>query len=210
MGIAIIGAGGFARHILPYVRPVDPDIVLASEVRAEIATTMAGFTVLDTADLAAPEHAGRSLCLAIGSSAARRRIHAQMKAQGRVFADIRASTAIVYDDAEIGEGLVLCHFSMIMANTRVGRQFQCNYYSSVAHDCVIGDFVTFAPRVACNGHVVVEDGAFVGAGAIIRDGRAGAPIVIGAGAVVGMGAVVTRSVPPGATVAGNPARILPR
>ena len=33
-------------------------------------------------------------------------------------------------------------------------------------------------------------------------------IVIGKGAVVGMGAVVPKSVPPGVTVIGNPARIL--
>jgi acetyltransferase-like isoleucine patch superfamily enzyme len=33
-------------------------------------------------------------------------------------------------------------------------------------------------------------------------------LVIGRGAVVGMGAVVTKSVPPGLTVVGNPARTL--
>jgi len=32
--------------------------------------------------------------------------------------------------------------------------------------------------------------------------------VIGRGAVVGMGAVVTKNVPPGVTVVGNPARLL--
>ncbi|RME98758.1 MAG: acetyltransferase, partial [Alphaproteobacteria bacterium] len=46
--------------------------------------------------------------------------------------------------------------------------------------------------------------------AVIRPGKPGEPIVIGAGATVGMGAVVTRSVPPGETVVGNPARPLRR
>jgi acetyltransferase-like isoleucine patch superfamily enzyme len=76
----------------------------------------------------------------------------------------------------------------------------------VAHDCIIGDFVTFAPAVKCNGNVIVEDHAYVGTGAIIRQGTPNKPIVIGRGAVVGMGAVVTRSVAPGATVVGSPAR----
>jgi len=52
---------------------------------------------------------------------------------------------------------------------------------------------------------VVRRGASIGTGAVVLGG-----IEIGARAIVGAGAVVTRDVPPGATVAGNPARILRR
>ena len=45
--------------------------------------------------------------------------------------------------------------------------------------------------------------AYIGAGALIKEGR-----VIGAGAMVGMGAVVTHDVPPGQVWAGVPARPL--
>jgi acetyltransferase-like isoleucine patch superfamily enzyme len=75
----------------------------------------------------------------------------------------------------------------------------------LAHDCVIGDFVTFAPDVHCNGGVIVEDYAYIGTGAIIKQGTVEKPIVIGRGAVVGMGAAVTKSVAPFTTVVGNPA-----
>ena len=47
---------------------------------------------------------------------------------------------------------------------------------------------------------VVEDGASIGSGATILGG-----VRIGAGALVGAGAVVTKDVPSGATVVGNPA-----
>jgi UDP-2-acetamido-3-amino-2,3-dideoxy-glucuronate N-acetyltransferase len=50
---------------------------------------------------------------------------------------------------------------------------------------------------------VVERGASLGSGAIVLGG-----VRIGAGALVGAGAVVTRDVPAGATVVGNPARPL--
>ena len=60
----------------------------------------------------------------------------------------------------------------------------------------------------CNGNIVIEDFAYIGSGAVIRQGKPGAPLVIGRGATVGMGAVVTRNVPAGAIVVGNPARLL--
>lgn len=52
---------------------------------------------------------------------------------------------------------------------------------------------------------VVKEGAAIGAGAVIVCG-----VYIGRNALVGAGAVVTKDVPDGATVVGNPARILPR
>ena len=95
---------------------------------------------------------------------------------------------------------------MVTASARIGLQFQCNIYSYVAHDCVIGDFVTFAPSVCCNGNVHVQDFAYIGTGAVLKQGTADKPLVIGAGAIVGMGAVVTKDVEPGAVVVGNPAK----
>jgi sugar O-acyltransferase (sialic acid O-acetyltransferase NeuD family) len=112
------------------------------------------------------------------------------------------------DDVQVGEGAVLCPFVTLTSNVRIGKHFHANLYSYVEHDCVIGDFVTFAPGVKCNGTVHIEDHAYIGAGAVIKQGLPNAPLVIGRGAVVGMGAVVTKSVPPGVTVVGNPARPL--
>ena len=125
---------------------------------------------------------------------------------GAGFITLRAGSAIIGDQVTIGEGSVICDFCMVTVDARIGRHFHANIYSYVGHDCTIGDFVTLAPRVCINGNTVVEDDVYIGTGAVIRNGAPGAPIVIGKGAVVGMGAVVTRSVPPGATVVGNPAR----
>jgi len=52
---------------------------------------------------------------------------------------------------------------------------------------------------------VVERGASLGSGCVVLGG-----VRVGVGAVVGAGAVVTKDVPPGAVVAGVPARILER
>ncbi len=50
---------------------------------------------------------------------------------------------------------------------------------------------------------VVRRGAYIGSGAVLLCG-----ITVGENAVIGAGSVVTRDVPPGAIVAGNPARPL--
>jgi acetyltransferase-like isoleucine patch superfamily enzyme len=62
-----------------------------------------------------------------------------------------------------------------------------------------GDRAQRPPIVAKQ--VVVEDDVWIGIGAIILKG-----VRIGQGAKVGAGAVVTKDVPAGATVVGNPAR----
>ena len=98
----------------------------------------------------------------------------------------------------------------LTSNIIIGQCFQANIYSYVAHDCKIGDFVTFAPGVMCNGNVHVGDRAYIGTGAVIKQGTPEKPLIIGADAIVGMGAVVTKNVPDGVTVVGNPARILER
>ncbi len=53
------------------------------------------------------------------------------------------------------------------------------------------------------GRISVQDGAFVGARAVLLPG-----VTIGRRSVVGAGAVVTRSVPDGVVVAGSPARVV--
>ncbi len=52
--------------------------------------------------------------------------------------------------------------------------------------------------------ITIEERVWIGGGAILLSG-----VTIGQEAIVGAGAVVTKDVPAGARVAGNPARILP-
>ena len=51
--------------------------------------------------------------------------------------------------------------------------------------------------------VTIEDRVWIGGGAILLPG-----VTLGREAIVGAGSVVTRDVPPGARVVGNPARVL--
>jgi sugar O-acyltransferase (sialic acid O-acetyltransferase NeuD family) len=146
--------------------------------------------------------------IAIANSKIRETLALRCAASGIVSIDVLAQSAVILDNVKIGEGALLCNFTHITSDVQIGRYFHANFYAYVAHDCVIGDFVTFGPGAKCNGNVHIDDHAYVGSGAVLKQGRPGSPRRIGRGAVIGMGAVVTRDVPAGVTVVGNPARPL--
>lgn len=208
--IGIYGASGCGRGILPLVRDAlgkkDTRLVFIDDAISQ--KRINGHEVLTwPAFLAAPD-TDRSVCIAIAKSNVREKLARQCDAAGVALREARAANVVEMDDVVVGEGACLSPFVTLTSNIRIGRCFHANLYSYVEHDCVIGDFVTFAPSVKCNGNVRIEDHAYIGTGAIIKQGQPGKPLTIGRGAVVGMGAVVTRDVPAGVTVIGNPARPL--
>jgi sugar O-acyltransferase (sialic acid O-acetyltransferase NeuD family) len=208
--IAVFGASGFGREILPLVRKklqaeTDPWELVFVDDNPQT-PEINGHRVLSYENWLTEPARSRHIVFAIANSAVRERLAARCAADGVNFFDVMADNAVVMDDVEIGAGSVICSFVTLTSNIRIGKQFHANIYSYVAHDCVIGDYVTFAPGVKCNGNVIIEDHAYIGTGAILRQGKPGAPLVIGRGAVIGMGAVVTKNVEPETTVVGNPAR----
>lgn len=211
--VAIYGASGFGREVMPLVRRQlaagagEWNLVFVDD-QPETAT-INGHAVFTYEEWLSQEATTRQVVLAIANSAVREKLAQRCAADGVEFLQVQADNVVLMDAVEIGAGAILCPFVSITSNVKIGSQFHANIYSYVAHDCIIGDYVTFAPGVHCNGNVVIEDHAYVGTGAILKQGKPGAPLVIGRGAVVGMGAVVTKSVAPGATVVGNPARIMP-
>lgn len=205
MRLAIFGAGGFGREIARFAEDAMPtvfsgrEVVFVSDFEEPISN---GRPVLCLEDLN-PDN--DRLVIAVADYRARREIAARCEAAALRFTSVRAANVTSYDDVKVETGAIICTGAILTSNIRIGRHFHLNLNSYVAHDCRIGDFVTFAPSVCCNGGVTIEDDVYVGTGALLKPG-----ITIGKGAVIGMGAVVTKDVPPGATVVGNPARPITR
>lgn len=211
---AIFGASGCGRGVLPLAREGLQSALVTGSVDLVFvddqpsASLVNGHKVLTYAEWMSEPANDRYINVAIASSHIRQKIVQRCESDGVKFFEVRASNVVQLDDVQLSEGAILCPFVTLTSNVKIGRHFHANLYSYVEHDSVIGDYVTFAPGVMCNGNVHIEDHVYIGAGAVIKQGLPGAPLVIGRGAVVGMGAVVTKSVPPGATVVGNPARVM--
>lgn len=125
---------------------------------------------------------------------------------------------------EIGDDVKIGTFVEIQKGARVGNRCKISSHSFICEgvrledEVFIGHGVTFIndrfPRATTHGQLqteadwscvptAVKRGASIGSGATILCG-----VVIGERAIVGAGSVVTKDVPDGAIVAGNPARVL--
>lgn len=208
----LYGAGGFGRECMAFARAIAAaswgESVKAVFVEEEPRSKdVDGLPVWSHGQFV-QHSAAKYFNIAIADSRARERLAAELESKGAKPVPLVSPMAICYADASIDRGLVQCPFSTVSSRAKVGRYVHLNFGCYVAHDCVIGDFVTFAPAVQCLGRVHVGAHAFIGAGAVIRQGTHEQPRKIGAGAIIGMGAVVLDDVLPGATVVGNPARVL--
>lgn len=210
---AVYGASGCGRSLMPVARAqlkragIEAEIVFIDDglnaeaiINSHRAMNYEAFKKI-TAEK-------KYVLIAIANSQVREKIALRLEQDSIALWTVQADNVVLMDNIELAAGAALSPFVSITSNIKIGKCFHANLYSYVEHDCVIGDYVTFAPGVKCNGNIHIEDHAYIGSGAVIKQGTPDQPLVIGKGAVVGMGAVVTKSVPPGVTVIGNPARIL--
>lgn len=210
---AVYGASGCGRSLMPVARQqlqrqnINAEIYFIDDSLIE-EMTVNGHRALNYAAFKNLKADRKSVLIAIANSQIREKIAKKLEQDAIELWTVQADNAVLMDVVEIAAGAALSPFVSVTSNIKIGKCFHANLYSYVEHDCVIGDFVTFAPGVQCNGNIHIHDHAYIGAGAVIKQGTPDQPLIIGRGAVVGMGAVVTKSVPPGVTVIGNPARIL--
>lgn len=135
----------------------------------------------------------------------------------------------------IGDGTSIWQFVVILPDARIGEDCNVCSHCFVENDVIVGDRVTIkngvqlwdglrvgddvfiGPNVTFTNdkhphsrdhskpalQTTIHDRASIGGGATILPG-----VTIGYAAIIGAGAVVTRSVPAGAVIVGNPGHVL--
>ena len=110
-----------------------------------------GYTAMNYTQFKATEAKDKKVLIAIANSTIREKIADKLAADNITVWSVLADSTVIMDAVKIKEGAALSPFVTIGANVTIGKCFHANLYSYVEHDCVIGDYVTFAPRVNCNG-----------------------------------------------------------
>ena len=208
---AIYGTGGFAREVMPILKeqcPSEENIFIVHKKYMQTENSINGYPLMSYEDFIKISSRDKNVTIAISDTAIRAKVSDQVDNDHIKQKNIISKTSITMDNVSISDGVIICPFVTLTSNIKIGKNFHANIYSYVAHDCLIGENVTFAPSVKCNGNVIIEDNVFIGTGAIIKQGKKDNPLVIGANSIISAGSFVTKNVSKSTTVFGNPAKIL--
>jgi sugar O-acyltransferase (sialic acid O-acetyltransferase NeuD family) len=102
----------------------------------------------------------------IKSPSRRIELFQELKRLGARFPIVRSPLAYVSPHAEIGEGTIIMHHSLINAGAAIGKNCIVNTKSLIEHDAVIQDHCHIATAAVVNGGVKVKTGTFFGSNAV--------------------------------------------
>lgn len=205
--LLIVGAGGFGRELYVWASQ-HPDCGRAWELagflddNAQALQPFGSFAPVHPLTGHAVDPAKLYLC-GLGLPPVKEKLLQPLLAAGADFLTFVHPRALVGDRVRLGRGVVLCPGAIVSADLTLGDFVMLNLYATVGHDASVGAWSTLSAHCDVTGRVQVADRVFMGSRATIIPGKS-----VGSRATLGAGAVVISDVPAGATVVGNPARIL--
>lgn len=206
--ILIVGAGGFGREVYTWIcdsQKTYPDWEVAGFIddnKEALRSYHYGAPIISTVKDYTPQP-DEFLVMAIGSPKTKRRVSKTLEQKGAHFLSFVHHKAILGNNVNLGRGCVMCPYSVLTCDIRIGAFVTVNVFSGAGHDVTIGEFSTLSGHVDITGFAKVGKSVFFGSHATVLPG-----VSIGDDAVVGAGSVVIRNVKPGSTVFGNPAKVV--
>ena len=205
----IIGAGGFGRELLQWVKDInavhptwniqgfiDDDLNALNDVECD-------YSIVGSLSQCHPQK-DEYFALAIANPETKEKIVKTMSKRNMKFASIIHPTAILTQYSHYGEGLIMFPCAKLSVNSTVGKHVTI-MSSGVGHDVKIGDYCTLCGNVTVIRNVVIGDRTYIASNVALN-----ADVHIGKNCYIGMGSMVTKDVPDNSKTFCNPARILPQ
>ncbi|MDR2184017.1 MAG: acetyltransferase [Clostridiales bacterium] len=208
--LILVGAGGLGREVLWQIKESCDEryniLGFVDDAPGMVGARVDGAPVLG--DVGWLAQYPKKICVAIcvANPKIRKSIYDELKANSNIsFPTIIAGDVHHSGLVKFGQGCIICLSTILTVNVALGDFVIVNPHCSIAHDAVLGDFVTLYYNVNVAGNVRVGSGAEIGTGTSIIQGR-----TIGENAVVGAGSVVIRDIPANCTAVGVPAAPIKR
>ncbi|MRH41219.1 hypothetical protein GH741_00860 [Aquibacillus halophilus] len=164
--VVIVGAGGFGREIYQYTKCIYSEDKY--KIKGFLSTNPSDLDNFDIdANILGNEYTyeiqeNDRFIFAIGSIEKRQEIVPILKEKGAKFLTLIHPTAVIFNTAKIGEGVVIGPFATVSDNVVIGDFVMMNFYSSVGHDSKIGKYSILSPYATVNGFSTLEEAVFMG------------------------------------------------
>jgi len=204
--LVIVGAGSFGREVHQWLEDWivhNPEWSIAGfidDTKSDMGQFLNYSPILSSIEGYVP-CADEHLVCAIATPSGKKAVVTKLLNRGAQFFTLIHPTAIVGKNVIIGAGTVICPYAILSVDLEVGAFATINSACTVAHDVRMGKFVTLSLQCDVTGGVILGDEVFLGSRASVLPN-----VHVGHKACIGAGSVVNRSVAPGLTVVGVPAR----
>jgi len=192
---ALIGAGGFARevkaHMLDHTMECFVDDVYW-DGSDEYILPLSRFNPGDY-----------KVFVAVGDPKARRKMIQSLPENTEYFSFVHPSAQLLGNDINIGEGSFVCAGCILTTNVNIGKHAHLNLYTTIGHDCKIGDFFTTAPGAKVSGNCSIGDCVYVGTNSSVKE-----KVKIHSHVIVGLNAGVVKDIVTPGIYIGTPAENL--
>jgi sugar O-acyltransferase (sialic acid O-acetyltransferase NeuD family) len=203
--LIIVGAGGFGRELLQWVKDIN-EVEHKWHIKGFIDDNLKALDNIECdykvigriKDWQPSEN--EVFALAIADPKTKEKVVSSLTARGATFETIIHPRARVGSFNKIGKGVVLYPRAGLTVNIKIG-DFVTILSSGIGHDVTIDDYSTISSHCGINGNVQIGKRVFVGSNAVIVPSRK-----IGDDAFIGAGSVVISHIKQGVKVLGNPAK----
>lgn len=198
--ILLIGSGGHARACIDVIENTN-QFKIAGFIEKDESMTDAnlGYPIIGIDnDLSSLRQQYSHALITIGqikSPKVRVKLYQLLKELDFTMPAIISPHAYVSKHAQIGEGTIIMHGTVVNANAKIGKNCIINTQTLIEHDAVIGDHCHIATGAIINGAVSVGDKTFVGSGAITNQG-----ISIENNCIIGAGVIIKSGIKPNQVV----------